>query len=175
MKRIRALLFCRRCVRFAFALAPMLAIMGVLAAAPPASAGQAAVSAAATVSRATAVSHAGMVSEPGRLTSVAVVPASSSGCSQDVCISVCNNISCTGSGLFVTYVGGTGYPPIGDSTNPTVAKVWVRGVVRYTSSGLPLHTRVVIVFPFGYNVDNGSQICMTFTGIPGEACETVHS
>jgi hypothetical protein len=175
MKKTRTLLFRRRCVRFAFALAPMLAIMGVLAAAPPASAGQAAMSPAATVSRATAVSHVGTVSQTGRLTSVAVIPESSSGCNQDVCISVCNNINCTGSGLYVTYVGGTGYPPIGDSTNPTVAKVWVRGVVRDTSSGLPLSTRVVIVFPFGYNVDNGSQICMTFTGIPGKACETVHS
>lgn len=152
-----------RHIRLTLALVSMLAVLGILAAvAPPANAG-------AMVRTQQADNAAHVV----RLKGASFGPDSASGCNGDICIYVCNNISCTGSGNYITYVEGEAHPPLGDTTNPTTAKVWVRGVVRYTLSGLSLASTVYAYFPFDYNVDVGSQICVTFTGIPGKPCETV--
>jgi hypothetical protein len=118
----------------------------------------------------------------GSTASRTVMPESASGCNQFVCISVCNNSSCTGSGLYIDHVIGTGVST--SRRGCVVGQMLVRGSVREQTNVFcwvnPPNTLEYLYsyYPVGYNINNGSQVCVKYKGIgapKGEPCETVHS
>jgi len=105
-----------------------------------------------------------------------VVPNSASGCNQSVCITV------IGSGLYVDHVSSTGTTTA--RTINVVGQMLVRGSVRLTTNTISMINspgNLVLLsayYPVGYNINNGSQVCVRFvgTGAPaGLPCETIHS
>ncbi len=95
-----------------------------------------------------------------------ISPLTASGCNQNVCIYV------EGSGTQVTYWSTTAALP---ASMCTVAKYWANGVLVYEgntkcgSSGAQV---------FSYWTDPGyfaagTQVCNTWTGVPGKPCETI--
>jgi hypothetical protein len=95
-----------------------------------------------------------------------VSPQTASGCNQNVCIYV------EGSGTQVTYWSTTAALP---ASMCTLAKYWANGALVYEgntkcgSSGAQA---------FSYWSDPGyfavgTQLCSTWTGIPGKPCETI--
>jgi hypothetical protein len=118
----------------------------------------------------------------GSAVSRTAIPYSAHGCNQSVCIWVCNNSSCTGSGLYIDHVIGTG---VSTSRNGcVVGQMLVRGSVRLQTNQVcwlnpPGHDEYLYAYyHVGYNINNGSQVCVRFKGLgapKGEPCETVHS
>ncbi len=110
------------------------------------------------------------------------IPESAHGCNQAVCISVCNNSSCTGHGLYIDHVIGTGVST--SRRGCVVGQMLVRGAVREQTNVFcwanPPNSLEYLYsyYHVGYNINNGSQVCVKFKGIgapKGEPCETVHS
>ena len=116
------------------------------------------------------------------VSSSTAIPDSASGCNQSVCIWVCNNSSCTGSGLYIDHVIGTG---VSTSRNGcVVGQMLVRGSVReQTNQACWLNPPgtdeyLYAYYHVGYKINNGSQVCVRFKGLgapKGLPCETVHS
>jgi hypothetical protein len=114
--------------------------------------------------------------------SATAIPESAHGCNQAVCISVCNNSSCTGHGLYIDHVIGTGVST--SRRGCVVGQMLVRGSVREQTNVFcwlnPPNSLEYLYsyYPVGYNINNGSQVCVKFKGLgapKGEPCETVHS
>jgi hypothetical protein len=120
----------------------------------------------------------------GTQTGLAVqdMPASSHGCNGTVCIAVCNNASCTGSGTFIHHVSSTGITKA--LTGCAFGELLVRGQVRETSNVTCWDNKpgtleeLFDYFPVGYHINSGSQVCVQYKGRgapSGKPCETVHS
>lgn len=106
-----------------------------------------------------------------------VRPNSASGCNQQVCIWVCNNSSCTGSGLYIDHVYSEAYPT---AYGCAAARFQVNGVVWATSNTVCGGTNTVFQawwYP-KQSFANQTQLCVYWFGspyVPGRPCETVHS
>jgi hypothetical protein len=110
------------------------------------------------------------------------IPQSASGCNQSVCIAVCNNSSCTGSGLYIDHVISTGVSTA--RAGSVVGQMLVRGSVRETTNRVrwinPSGSKVYLYayYPVHYDINNGSKVCVRWVGLGAPAglpCETVHS
>lgn len=93
-------------------------------------------------------------------------PQTASGCNQDVCIYV------EGSGTQVTYWSTTAALP---ASMCTVAKYWANGALVYEGN-TKCGSSGGHVFSYWSNPGYfaaGTQVCNTWTGIPGKPCETI--
>ena len=103
---------------------------------------------------------------PAASAALSISPLTASGCNQDVCIYV------EGSRTQVTYWSTTASLP---ASMCTVAKYWANGVLVYEgntkcgSSG----GRVSSYWSDPGYFASGTELCSTWTGIPGKPCETV--
>jgi hypothetical protein len=95
-----------------------------------------------------------------------IVPLTASGCNQDICIYV------EGSGTQVTYWSTTAVLPV---SMCTVAKYWANGVLIYegnTKCG-SAGARVSSYWNSPGYFPAGTEVCNTWTGVPGKPCETI--
>lgn len=95
-----------------------------------------------------------------------IAPLTASGCNQQVCIYV------TGSGTRVTWWSTTAVLP---SSECSVAKYWANGVLVYDGNSKcgSAGTEVSSYWPDPGYFSAGTQLCNTWTGVPGKPCETV--
>ena len=130
----------------------------------------------------TAAASGGLDSGPAAAMLAHGIPKSATGCSGTVCIAVCNNATCTGHGLYVLYVAASGTTT--KQTGCAFGKMLVRGKVREVSNPTCWDNPPGSVeslfdyFPVGYRIDDGSQVCVQYSGKggpSGKPCETVHS
>lgn len=96
----------------------------------------------------------------------AVAPPSASGCNQAVCIYV------TGSGTQVTYWSTTAVLP---SSECSVADYWANGQLVYKGKSKcgSAGAEVSSYWPDPGYFAAGTQLCNTWTGVPGRPCETI--
>lgn len=114
----------------------------------------------------------------GTLTGAAAqaIPNSATGCNGSVCIHV------QGTGLFVNYVTASGVTK--SQSGCSFGEFLVRGSVREVTNPVCWNNQpgslesLFAYFPVGYNINDGSQVCVKFSGKgspSGEPCETIHS
>lgn len=103
---------------------------------------------------------------PAGVASASISPLTASGCNQDVCIYV------EGSGTQVTYWSTTAVLP---ASTCTVAKYWANGVLVYegnTKCGTA-GARVSSYWNSPGYFPVGTEVCNTWTNVPGKPCETI--
>ncbi len=103
---------------------------------------------------------------PGGGTSTTTSPLTASGCNQGVCIYV------VGSGTYVTRWETRAVLP---TAMCTVSRYWANGVLVYegTTKCGSAGGSVTSYWPSPGYFPAGTEVCNTWTGIPGRPCETI--